>query len=73
MSCTDTNFLSPLQDCGAFERLVSIYEDESNAELVRRGAAEAMRQCKFAYLPHKVLPGRDLSQAEAAAGPELKA
>jgi hypothetical protein len=47
-----------LKECGGLDRLLRIYENEANSEIVRRGAAEAMRQCKFNYLPHELLPGR---------------
>jgi hypothetical protein len=57
-----------LVQCGAMGRLVAIFEDEGVSEIVKRGAAEAMRQCRFTYLPHKRLPGREKQNEEHSQG-----
>jgi len=48
-----------LKGCGALERLLAIHNNPQNSEVVRQGAAEAIRQCRFNHLPHELLPGRE--------------
>ena len=42
------------------DKLLSIHQGE-HPEIVRRGAAEALRQNKFLHLPYEPLPGRTVS------------
>lgn len=46
-----------LKECRTVERLSAIQNDPQNTEVVRKGAAEAIRQCRFHYLPHELLSG----------------
>ena len=62
-----------LQGCGTLARLLAIHEDQQNTEIVRRGAAEALRQCRFNFLPHQILPGRVMPSGEALAVSEALA
>lgn len=48
-----------LAECGVLARLVDIHSNAAS-EMLKRSAAQALRQCKFHHWPYEPLPGKQV-------------